>query len=258
MIDRSTRWLEAVPIRNVEAATAADALVLGWVSRFGVPDTITSDRGTQFTSAIWEVLCKRLGITHITTTAFHPCSNGMVERAHRQLKDALRSRLAANEWPDHLPWVLLGLRAAPKEDSGVSSAEMVLGEPLVLPGQSAAVEKAASPPERSYRDALLSAPPRSVPTRPLPPPEKAQGLPGALLQCAAVYVRRGGSGPPLAPLYAGPFQVLERGPKFFKIQLGERVETVSVDRLKPHTGPGAFQPAVPPRRGRPPAVAASR
>jgi hypothetical protein len=33
-------------------------------------------------------LCRRLQIQHITTTAFHPCSNGMVERCHRQLKDA--------------------------------------------------------------------------------------------------------------------------------------------------------------------------
>jgi hypothetical protein len=68
----------------------------------------------------------RLGIKHITTTTFHPCSTGMVERAHRQLKDALRARQAANDWPEHLPWVLLGLLAAPKEDSCVSSSEMVL------------------------------------------------------------------------------------------------------------------------------------
>ncbi len=135
IIDRSTRWVEAIPVKNMEAATIADALVAGWVSCFGVPAVITSDRSTQFTSAVWEALCKRLNIQHITTTAFHPCSNGMVDRCHRQLKEALRAWLAANDWPDHLPWVLLGMRAAPKEDSAVSSAEMVLGEPLVLPGQ---------------------------------------------------------------------------------------------------------------------------
>jgi hypothetical protein len=52
------------------------------------------------------------------TTAYHPQANGLVERTHRQLKDALRARQAGVDWPAHLPWVLLGLRAAPKEVSG--------------------------------------------------------------------------------------------------------------------------------------------
>jgi len=72
-----------------------------------------------------------------------------------------------------------------------------------------------------------------------------------------VYVRRGGSGPPLTPPYTGPFLVVERGRKVFKVQVGEEVETISVDRLKPHTGVGSFQPAVPPKRGRPPKRVAS-
>jgi hypothetical protein len=76
-----------------------------------------------------------LKIQHITTTAFHPQSNGMIERAHQQLKDALRARLAGTEWLQHLPWVLLGLRAVPKDDSAVSSAEMVFGAAINLPNQ---------------------------------------------------------------------------------------------------------------------------
>lgn len=59
----------------------------------------------------------------------------MVERAHRQLKDALRSRCSAPDWPAHLPWVLLGLRSAPKEDSGIYLAELVYGTPLTVPAQ---------------------------------------------------------------------------------------------------------------------------
>jgi hypothetical protein len=59
----------------------------------------------------------------------------MVERFHRQLKDALRAQLVNQDWLSQLPWVLLRLGASPKEDCGLSSAEMVFGEPLVLPGQ---------------------------------------------------------------------------------------------------------------------------
>jgi hypothetical protein len=188
-----------------------------------VPAVITSDRGTQFTWAVWEALCNRLHIQHITTTAFHPCSNGMVERCHRQLKDALRAWSAANDWPDHLPWVLLGLRAAPKEDSAVSLAEMVLGDPLVLPGQPPTAGE-PPPPQRSYRDALLEGPTRHVPTRPLPPAHS--GLPAALAACTSVYIRRGGTLPPFAPLYAGPYPVLEWGEKVFWLQVGDREEAV--------------------------------
>jgi transposase InsO family protein len=103
IIDRSTRWVEAILVKSMKAAMVADALVVGWVSRFGVPAVITSDRSTQFTLAVWEELCK-LSIQHITTTAFHPSSNGMVERCHRQLEDALRVQSAANDWPHYLPW----------------------------------------------------------------------------------------------------------------------------------------------------------
>jgi hypothetical protein len=52
--------------------------------------------------------------------------------------------------------------------------------------------------------------------------------------------------------YAGPYAVLERGEKVFRLQVGDREEAVSVDRLKPHTGVEPVQPATPPKRGRPP------
>jgi transposase InsO family protein len=86
-------------------------------------------------------VCQLLGVQHHLTTAYHPQANGMVERSHRQLKDALRARLAGTSWPDHLPWVLLGLRAAPKKESGVSSAELLYGVPLTLLGQFLAVQE---------------------------------------------------------------------------------------------------------------------
>jgi hypothetical protein len=69
-----------------------------------------------------------------------------------------------------------------------------------------------------------------------------------------VYVRKGGVLPPLAPQYAGPYAVVKRQPKFFLLQMGNRQEAVSVDRLKPHLGKAIVFPAAPPRRGRPAAA----
>jgi hypothetical protein len=137
---------------------------------------------------------------------------------------------------------LLGLRAAPKEDSGISSAEMVLGTPLQLPGE------------------FLHAPAPShvlfTPSQPrtLSYAEVAAGPPTHLAKARFVYVRRGGHVPPLAPLYVGPYEVLHKHAKSFTLRVGDKEEVVSVDRLKPHTGPGPLLPAAPPHRGRPPAV----
>jgi transposase InsO family protein len=122
------------------------------VARFGVPAVITSDRGTQFTSQVWTILCRKLGIQNTTTTAYHPQSNGLVERAHRQLKEGLKTRLASHEWPAHLPWVLLGMRTTPKDNSAISSAELVYGAPLVLPGK---FVDAAEPPAANFLEHVV-------------------------------------------------------------------------------------------------------
>jgi hypothetical protein len=71
----------------------------------------------------------------VQTTAYHPQSNGLVERFHQRLKDALQARLAGPMWTEHLPWVLLGLHAAPCEEDNISPAQAVFGTPIVLPGQ---------------------------------------------------------------------------------------------------------------------------
>jgi hypothetical protein len=246
LVDRSTRWVEAVPIKTMVAADCADAFITAWVSRFGVPAALTSDRGAQYTAAVWSALCLKLGISHQMTTAYHPQSNGMVERAHRQLKDALRSRLAGVQWPQHLPRVLLGLRAAPKEDSGISSAELTYGAPLSLPGQFITAEE---PPPSGFVEKLRSASP-PPPTRQPTYAEMAAKPPAALMVAKFVYVRRGCVVPPLEPLYLGPYQVLDNGPKVFCLAIGGRAESVSIDRLKPHLGIADVLPQRLPPRGR--------
>ncbi len=51
MVDRTTRWLKAVPLKSVSASGCLEAFLSSWIARFGVPATLTSDRGTQFVSA---------------------------------------------------------------------------------------------------------------------------------------------------------------------------------------------------------------
>jgi hypothetical protein len=96
---------------------------------------ISSDRGLQFTSNLWFQLCEILKISHKQTTAYHPESNGAVKRLHRRLKDTLRACTAAATWSEELPFVLLGLRAQLREDTGLYPVEEVFDAQIVLPNE---------------------------------------------------------------------------------------------------------------------------
>jgi hypothetical protein len=92
-------------------------------------------------------------------------------------------------------------------------------------------------------------------TRPLTYAKMAAKPPPALLQASHMYVWCGGTIPPLAPLYVGPYEVSERTGKFFRIAVGGCEETVSIDHLRPHLGAGPFSAALPAARSRPPSSA---
>jgi cleavage and polyadenylation specificity factor subunit 1 len=64
-VDRFTRWPEAFPLVDITADSVARAFVQGWIARFGVPSTITTDRGRQFESNLWSSLMQLLGATRL-------------------------------------------------------------------------------------------------------------------------------------------------------------------------------------------------
>ena len=130
IIDRCTSWPEAFPISDISAKTVAKKLYEGWITRFGCPDKITTDQGRQFESEVFTNLAKLMGIERIRTTAYHPQSNGMIERWHRNLKAALIARGNTNNWVKELPTIIFGLRNCPRQDTGYSAAEMVFGTAL--------------------------------------------------------------------------------------------------------------------------------
>ena len=90
-VDCFTRWPEAIPLSDSIAETTVQVFLSGWISRFGIPTVITTDKGVQFESTLWQNLTNLLGTKRIRTTAYHPCANGLVEHFHRQLKAALKA-----------------------------------------------------------------------------------------------------------------------------------------------------------------------
>ena len=249
MVDRTTRWPEAVPLSSTTSADVARAFLSAWVSRFGAPSDITSDRGPQFISDLWSALAKSLGTQVHRTTAYHPQANGLCERFHRSLKASLRAALSDANWLDRLPWVMLGLRSAPKADLDASPAELVLGQPLRVPGEFLPQSSAPFPiPVARPASQAACAP---VPVHHFSP---RSFVPTDLATTRFVFVRHDAHRFPLQPPYDGPFRVLEAGSKSFILDMGGRRERVSLDRLKPaHLLAGEeVLPARVPRRGRPP------
>ncbi|BHF80326.1 hypothetical protein SprV_0702345100 [Sparganum proliferum] len=258
-VDRFTRWPEAIPLPDIAAPTVVKAFLSRWVAIFGAPSTITTDRGAQFESHLFQSLLSFLGCTRIRTTAYHPAANGMVERFHRQLKASLRAAADPENWTDHLPLVLLGIRSALKPDLDCSAAELVFGATVRLPGQmiSPTPRVAVEDPTnllhrlRQFLRTLSPVPPRSS--------ASPSYLEKDLATCSHVYLRCDRVRRPLEPPYDGPFRVISRGTKKFRIQRGTREEIVSVNRLKaavPDTPPdepcGPLPPAPPPRPSIPP------
>ena len=239
IVDRSTRWPEAVPMKTATTAACASALLSSWISRFGVPVHITSDRGTSFTSGLWSSLTQLIGSTHHYTTAYNPEANGLVERMHRTLKAALISRCTDPSWLSHLPWVLLGLRTTPKEGYNVSSAEMVYGDPLVVPSEFF--------PENNSDPDLVRLRARVGQFAPLPQTYKVNRkihVPDSLNSTTHVFVRVDSHRPPLSPPYTGPYKILRRNKKAFLLSIKGSQDWVSIDRIKPAFLPPDDSPPV--------------
>ena len=96
-------------MKDITAQSCADSFLLHWVSRFGSPTIITTDRGAQFTSLLWTEMCQFLGSKLCHTTAFHPAANGLNERFNRSLKVALKCQSPPDLWYRNLSLVLLRL-----------------------------------------------------------------------------------------------------------------------------------------------------
>ena len=232
-VDRFTRWPEVIPLTSITAESVAQAFLSGWISRFGVPSTIITDRGRQFQSQLWNRLLSLIGSKRARTTAYHPQTNGMVERFHRQLKAALKAQPKPDDWMATLPLILLGIRTALKEDISSTAAEMVYGTTLRLPGEFFTSSPTTSLPDpsdfvsqlKSHIEILRPQPPRTT--------QRSSNIPHALLTATHVFVRHDGVRKPLQPPYDGPFPVIKRTDKHFTIALHNRTDTISIDRLKP-------------------------
>ena len=241
VIDRSTRWPEATPMEYETASACASALLSSWISSFGLPEHITSDRGSAFNSGLWSSLVKLLGVQLHHTTAYHPQSNGLVERCHRTLKAALMSRCSTPEWSYQLPWVMLGIRTMPKEGLDVSTAEMVYGQPLVVPGEFFPPQSVNTTSQDIELQAARWAAKQFAPCNSTRHNQRESYIPPGLPTSDYVFIRQDLVKPALSSPYRGPYKIIKRRNKAYQLDISGRIDWVSIDRLKPaYMEPASF------------------
>ena len=134
-IDRYTRWLEVIPLPDISVATCANAFLLHWIARFDCTLNLTTDRGGQFCSELFNNFCINFGISLKITTAYRPASNGIIEKTHRTIRATLKAHENPLNWHSNLGLVLLGLRSTYKPDIDCSSSELLYGTTIRLPGE---------------------------------------------------------------------------------------------------------------------------
>ncbi|XP_040278175.1 uncharacterized protein LOC120993770, partial [Bufo bufo] len=127
IVDYATRYPEAVALSNIQAETVAEALVKVF-SRVGFPKEVLSDQGTQFTAEVTQQIWKTCGVKSLTSSPYHPQTNGLCERFNGTLKQMLKSFTGAyKDWERFLPHLLFAYREVPQESTGFSPFELLYG-----------------------------------------------------------------------------------------------------------------------------------
>jgi hypothetical protein len=136
-VDKFAKWIEAKPIVTITADKARDFFI-NIVHRFGVPNRIITDNGTQFTGGVFQDFCEDFGIKICYASAAHPMSNGKVERANGMVLQGIKARVFdrlrpyAGKWVDQLPSVLWSLHTTPSRATGQSPFYLVYGAEAML------------------------------------------------------------------------------------------------------------------------------
>ena len=134
VIDLCTRFLDAVPLKDIHTSTVAEALI-GIFSRVGIPRRIHSDRGSQFTSEMMSEVSRLLSVQQSTTSPYHAMGNGVVENFNKTMKNMLKKVAAERpkDWHRYLTPVMFAVRDTPQDSTGFTPFELLYGRSVRTP-----------------------------------------------------------------------------------------------------------------------------
>ena len=124
----STRFPEAIPLRNIRTKSIVKALIK-FLTFVGLPKSVQSDQWSNFMSGIFQQVMHELGIKQYRSSAYHPESQGALERFHQTLKNMIRSYCFDTEkdWDEGFHLLLFAVRKSEQESLGFGPFELVFG-----------------------------------------------------------------------------------------------------------------------------------
>ena len=130
MIDHFSKYPVLIPLKSTDSDTIIEAVFRRWISVFGIPETLHSDRGANLNSEKIKKLCDNLGIRKTKTTPYFPQGDGVVERLFRTIKPLIGIVTADRQmdWDQSIPFVEMGLRNKKSASTGFSPNEMLFGQ----------------------------------------------------------------------------------------------------------------------------------
>lgn len=266
MTDRFSKLTRTVPLRTTTALVCARAFCDHWVYSYGAPRHVLTDNGPQFTAKFFHAVCRELGIEKVFTTAYHPQTNGQVERFNRTILNSLRGYIAANQenWDEFTSALTFAYNARVHAAIGLAPFELILSRPPVTLSTEkphTEVEVAAETEKLRFLQHLRALRPlaaqqlrlaqqrykRSYDAHVRP---KNQKIPTGNW----VYVRKEvydvGVNPKLLDQVEGPYQVVDNDDHTLLLKMGDHLIRVSSDRITPAPTPRA-PPSDDPHLGNP-------
>ena len=136
-VDYFTKWAEVEALVHITEANTTSFVKKNILYRFGVPNTIITDNGTQFDNRKFRDMCEEYGIANYYATPAHPQTNGQTEAVNKVIKHTLKAKLDAKKgnWADKLHEVLWAYRTTARTSTGETPFSLALGTEAVIPAE---------------------------------------------------------------------------------------------------------------------------
>nr|CAD2206442.1 unnamed protein product [Meloidogyne enterolobii] len=137
VVDSFSKMMIPIPLREQQAETVMNAIITHVITKFGVPETIVSDQGTQFVSTIFKEVAELFAIKLNTTTPYHQSANGQCERYNRTLADMVATTTKGKNWPEALPLLAFAYNTSFNNQIGETPFFVAHGYQARLPSENA-------------------------------------------------------------------------------------------------------------------------